>query len=168
MIRSNNRSRSGQALIEFTLLGIPMVFITISIVCMSIDMWQYQNLAYATETTARYVSTHGASCSQNGNTCTITTGNVATLFASQAMALAADSVNVTLTDSGGSTTCNPVNSCNTGAAQFPSAGHNTVGSDITITATYTLKSPFFMFWPPNTDPAHDFTVGAKSRQRIMF
>ena len=145
-----------------------MLFVTISVVEVSIDMWQYQSLAYATEMTARYASMHGATCSQNGNTCTITVGNVATFFASQAMSLNTGSVSVTLTDGGGSTTCNPVNTCNSTSTQFPSSSHNSVGSDVTITATYTLKNPFAMYWPPNSDWAHDYLTGAKSRQRIMF
>ena len=168
MIRPRSRTRSGQALIEFSLIGIPMIFVTISIVDVSIDMWQYQSLAYAAEMTARYVSVHGATCSQNGNSCTITVGNVATFFTSQGMALNAASVNVTLTDGSGSTACDPLNTCNSSTTQFPNASYNSVGSDITISATYTLKNPIAMFFPPSVDAAQDYVAGAKSRQRIMF
>src|ERR1700693_1857783 len=93
-----NSSRAGSSLVEFTILGIPMMFITISVVAISIDMWQFQSLAYATEMTARYVSVHGATCAQGGNTCTITAGNVAAFFAANAIALDPGPVNVTLTD----------------------------------------------------------------------
>ena len=65
------KRRKGNALIEFTLLGIPLLFITISIVGASIDMWEFHNLAYASDATARYITMHGATCSQNGNTCSI-------------------------------------------------------------------------------------------------
>ena len=84
----------------------------------------------------------------NGNTCTITVGNVATFFSTQAMALDASKVIVKMKDGSGTTTCNPVSSCNSTATQFPSASYNSVGSDITITATYGVKSPLAMFWPP--------------------
>jgi Flp pilus assembly protein TadG len=161
-------SRSGQSMIEFTLLGIPMLFITISVVGMSIDMWEFHTLAYATEMTARMVSVHGATCAANGNTCTIKVGDVAKFFATQSIALNPSSVVVTMTDGSGSTTCNPVNNCNTNTTQFPAASANSVGSDVTITATYTLKNPFAMYWPPDTDASHDYTGGAKSRQRIVF
>jgi Flp pilus assembly protein TadG len=163
-----NRRRSGQSLVEFTLMGIPMVFVTISVVYMSIGMWQFYSLAYASDMTARYVSVHGATCAQNGNTCTITVGNVATFFASQAMSLDTSKVIVKLTDGSGTTTCSPLNGCTSTSTQFPSASYNSVGSDITITATYGVKSPLAMFWPPDVDWAHDYTLGAKSRQRIMF
>jgi hypothetical protein len=73
-----------------------------------------------------------------------------------------------MTDGSGTTTCNPVSSCNSTSTTFPSAGYNSVGSDITITATYGVKSPLAMFWPPDVDWAHDYTLGSQSRQRIMF
>jgi hypothetical protein len=145
-----------------------MIFITISIISMGIAMWQYETLAYATEMAARYVSMHGATCAQNGNTCTITVGNVATFFTSQAMALNAGSVNVTLTDGSGATACNPVNTCTSSTTQFPNASNNSVGSDVTITATYTLKNPVTMFWPPAAIAANDYLAGARSRQAIVF
>ena len=168
MMSLRNRRRSGQSLVEFTLMGIPMVFVTISVVYVSIGMWQFYSLAYASDMTARYVSVHGATCAQNGNTCTITVGNVATFFATQAMALDTSKVIVKMTDGSGTTTCNPVSSCNSTSTAFPNASYYSVGSDIKITATYGIKSPLAMFWPPDVDWAHDYTVGAQSRQRIMF
>jgi len=166
--RSNKSTRRGNALIEFTLLGIPLTFITISIVAISVDMWEFHNLAFVTEATSRYISIHGATCAQNGNSCTITVGNVATFFQNDALALDPSKVIVTLTDGSGSTTCNPVNSCNSTSTQFPSATYNAVGSDVTVSATYILKNPIAIFWPPDTDRPADFTVAAKSRQRILF
>jgi Flp pilus assembly protein TadG len=165
----NRKPRLGNALIEFTLIGIPIIFITISIVEVSLDMWEYHNLAYASEMTARYVTLHGATCSANGNSCTITVANVASFFATQAMALDAAKVIVKMTDGSGTTTCNPVNSCNSfTATQFPNASYNSVGSDIVITATYVLRNPFVLYWPPYVDPPGTFKVGANSRQRILF
>jgi Flp pilus assembly protein TadG len=161
-------NQGGQSLIEFALLGIPMMFMSISVVAISIDMWEYHNLAYATEMTARYITVHGASCSQNGNTCTIQVKDVAAFFAAQAMALNPGSVNVSLTDGSGTTTCNPVNTCNSTTTQFPSTSYNNVGQDVTVQATYVLKNPLPIYWPPRTDAAHDYTVGATSRQWIVF
>ncbi len=168
ILNPRNRRRSGQSVVEFTLMGIPMVFVTVSVIYMSIAMWQFYSLAYASDMTARYVSVHGATCAANGNTCTITVGNVATFFASQAMSLDSSKVIVKLKDGSGTTTCSPLNSCTSTATQFPSSSANSVGSDITITATYGVKSPLAMFWPPDIDWAHDYSVGAQSRQRIMF
>ena len=161
-------NRRGNTLIEFTLLGIPMIFIMVSVVSVSIDMWQFLDLPYCVEETARYVTTHGQGCSQNGSNCLITVGNVAAFFESQTAALDPSQVNVTLTDGSGSTNCNPVSACGASSAQFPNAGYNSPGSDVKVQATYVLKNPIAMFWPPDKDGSHDFTVGATSRQRIMF
>src|SRR5438067_1963065 len=100
MSESGKRRRAGNTLIEFTLLGIPLMFITISIVAVSIDMWEFHNLAYASEATSRYITLHGATCSAttatSTNSCTITVGTVASYFKSQALALNADQVTVKL------------------------------------------------------------------------
>jgi Flp pilus assembly protein TadG len=165
---AGERARRGNALIEFTLLGIPIIFISLSIVSVSLDMWQFHSLAYSTEMTARYATVHGATCTANTNSCTITIGNMATYYASQALALDPAQVIVNFTDGSGTTTCNPVNSCNSNATQFPKAAYNSIGMDVKVVATYTLKNPFAMFWPPNSDPASAFSVSATSRQRIGF
>lgn len=151
------------------LLGIPMLFLMTSVISMGINGWQLQSLVYATEMTARYVSVHGATCAQNGNSCTINRGQVATYFAGQGIALNAGLVNVSLTDSSGTTTCNPVNGCNNSTTQFPASTANSVGSDITIQATYAVSNPMAMFWGNSrTVNAQSYTLGAKSRQRIQF
>ncbi len=137
--------------------------------CVALDAWQLWNLSDATDSTARYISTHGANCAQNGNSCTITTGQVATYFENQAMALSSGSANVTLTDGSGTTSCSPVSTCASGSAQFPASSANSVGSDITVQATYQLTNPIFMLWGnSNNVNGNNYTVGAKSRVRIQF
>ena len=111
---------------------------------------------------------HGATCSQNGNSCTITVGTIAKFFEAESQALNSGQAIMALTDGSGTTTCNPVSSCTSSSTQFPNASYNSVGSNITVKATYTLKNPFFMYWPPDSDVAHDFTVAATSQARILF
>jgi Flp pilus assembly protein TadG len=161
----NLGNRRGDALIEFTLLGIPVIFVTISLVTVSLDMWQFHELPYAVEMTARYAATHGQGCA---STCSVSIGNLATYFQSQNIALLPSQVNVTLTDGGGSTSCSPLTNCSSNATVFPRAANNAPGSDITVYATYVLKNPIAMFWPPNEDGSRDFTVSATSRQRITY
>jgi hypothetical protein len=132
-------------------------------------MWQFFTLSYAVDQTARYASLHGATCSANGNSCTVTRAQMATYFEGQAIALNAASTTVKLTDGSGATTCNPVSSCPSGSAQFPAAGYNSVGSNITVSATYALVNPIFMFWPSGGKTAgSNFTVGATSTQEIIY
>jgi hypothetical protein len=153
-------------MLEFMLLGIPMLCVTTSIMCMALDAWQLWSLSYATDSTARYISMHGATCEQNGNNCAITTGQVAAYFENQASALSSGSVNVTLADSSGTTSCNPVSTCASGLAYFPASSANSVGSDITVQATYQLTNPIFMLW--GNVNGDNYTVGAKSRVRVQF
>ena len=72
------RSRcSGQSLVEFTLVGIPLIFVLISVFEISRGMWIYHTLAHAAKGGVRYASVHGYNCSQNGNTCSVNMGPVA-------------------------------------------------------------------------------------------
>jgi Flp pilus assembly protein TadG len=165
--RKKTRSRRGATMVEFTLLGIPTIFLFTSILTCSIDMWQFFTLSYAVDQTARYAATHGAGCASS---CTITRADVATYLEGQAIALSPSLTTMVLNDGSGAITCNPVTACPSGTSQFPSSGHNTAGTNtVTITVTYALTNPFAMFWPsagsvrPGT-----FTVGGKSTQVVLF
>ncbi len=161
--------RRGSTLIEFTLLGIPAIFLFTSVITCSIDMWQFFTLSYAVDETARYAALHGATCSANGNSCTVSRATVATYFETQAIALNPSSTTMKLTDSSGTITCNPVSSCPSGSSQFPAASHNSLGSNITVSATYALTNPIAMFWPGSgIVNSGSFTVGATSTQGILF
>jgi Flp pilus assembly protein TadG len=162
-------NRRGSALIEFTLVGIPVIFLTVSVLSISIDMWEFHELPHAVEMTARYAATHGQGCTQNSSTCGITVASMVTYFEGQNISLLPSLVNVTFTDGSGSTHCSPLTNCASSSATFPSAGHNAPGQDVTVYATYTLKNPVAMFWPSNAQGVWQaFTVGATSRQRILF
>src|ERR1700733_9737665 len=134
-------------MIEFVLLGIPVIFITLSIIEVSLAMWQFHSLAYTVAIAARYAATHGIGCTQNGNTCAITVGNVASLLSTQAPALSSSKLNATLTANGVSTSCNPVSNCFGNTAQFPSSGNNAVNKDVKIVVTYPVVNPLPLFWP---------------------
>jgi Flp pilus assembly protein TadG len=169
--RAFRNRRRGATLIEFTLLGIPAIFLCTSIVACSIGMWQFFMLNYAVAETARYASMHGATCvhsASNPNDCSIMQTDVATYFENAAIALAPASTTLKLTDGSGVTTCSPVTSCSS-AAMFPSAGNNAVGSNITIQGSYTLLNPIFMFWPSGGSvAAHNVNVSSSSTQAILF
>ena len=160
--------RRGATLVEFTLLGIPALLLCLSIVMTSIDMWQFFMLNYAVAETARYASMHGATCSVSPNSCAIKQSDVATYFENAAFALAPASTTLKLTDNSGTTTCNPVTSCST-STQFPASGSNAVGSNIKISASYTLINPILMYWPSvGSVAAHNVNVSSSSSQAILF
>lgn len=163
--------RRGSSLIEFTLLGVPLLFLFTSVMACSIDMWQMYTLSYAVEQTARYAALHGSTCSSGSNTCTIARSDVATFFQKQAMALDASVTTMVINDGSGEVTCTPVSSCPSSTSRFPSVGHNSpVTPDlVTIKATYALVNPIFMFWPGGgAVHAARFTVGATSTEQVIF
>lgn len=163
------RSRRGSSLIEFTLVGVPVIFIMASIVEASIGSWQFFTMEYAIQTANRYVSTHGRGCTQNSNNCALTVGAVATMIANQAIALEPSKLNVTLITASTTQTCNPVNTCFSNTAQFPSSTDNGVNQDVTIKATYPIVNPVSLLWPGAMPVTGSMvTLGATSRQRIQF
>ena len=154
---------------EFTMVGIPIILLTLAIIEASLAMWQYHTMAYAVDLATRYVTMHGRGCTQNGNTCAITVGNVAHLIAQQSPALDASKLNVTLKSQSNTIPCNPLNSCFSSADQFPSSADNGLNLDVTISATYLISNPMPMFWM-GTAPSSigSVNLGASSRQRIVF
>jgi len=163
------RSRRGSSLVEFTLVGVPILFLSTAVFEASLAMWQYYTMQHAIETADRYVATHGRGCTQNGNTCSLTVGNVASMIAYQAIAVDPTKMNVSLISATATTTCNPLNTCFSSTTQFPSSTDNGVNQDVTITATVSITNPLAMFWPGSGSvSAGTFTLGGKTRQRIQF
>jgi Flp pilus assembly protein TadG len=163
------RGRRGSALLEFTLVGIPILFISTSIMSASLDMWQFHNLAYGTQMTARYAAMHGRSCTQNGNACTVTVGDLSTYFEGQALALDPSKLNLKLQSLSETIHCDPLDTCKSSTTMFPNAADNGVKFDIVVTATYPVTNPIAMFWPGvgSVMPA-TFNLFATSRQMIVF
>lgn len=167
--RPGIRLRRGATLIEFTLLGIPGLFLCMSVLMTGIDMWQFFTLSYAAAETARFTSVHGATC-ESPNTCQITRAEVAAYFENQALALSPASTVLKMTDGSGTITCNPVTSCPSSSSYFPANTYNAVGSNISVTATYPISNPLFMFWPGAGSGVHPgtYTLGAGSTQEILY
>jgi len=162
--------RRGSTLLEFTLTAIPMLFLSLSVTECALAMLEYGSMANAVTVAARYAANHGATCSQNGNSCTVRIEDVASLIANTTWIISTATMSVTFTDNSGSTTCE-LNACQSNVAQFPSSASNAnaVGNPITIKVTHKIINPLPMFWPPNAD-ADDtgYTVGAGSVQVIQF
>src|SRR5262245_57234037 len=144
--------RRGSALLEFVLTGIPMIFVWISIVQMSIGMWHYHTLQYAVKTTAAFITHHGIGCAYP-NSCAIRIKDAASVMKANAIGLAAREIHMTFTayKSDHETASVPVScaldSCLSNAAAWPPAGFNEAGSDIQIKADYVFRSALCMFAP---------------------
>ena len=161
--------RRGSTLLEFTLTGIPLMFLSLSIVECSIAMLEYDSMANAATVAARFAASHGATCG-TPNTCTVRIEDVANVIASSAWIISNSTMSVTFTDNSGSTTCE-LSVCQTNAAQFPSSsgGANAVGNPITINVSHKVTNPLPMFWPPNADVDDSgYNLSANSLQVIQF
>uniref|UniRef100_Q01PB9 TadE family protein n=1 Tax=Solibacter usitatus (strain Ellin6076) TaxID=234267 RepID=Q01PB9_SOLUE len=177
MKSGRRRQSGGNSLIEFTLVGIPIIFVLISIFQMSSGMWLYQTLAFAVREGTRYAIVHGANCSRNGNTYCVTVSGVATVISNAARGLDPSQMTITLTPSQGSAiTDTLVNLMNTGTYSTttwpPSSppGANAVGQPVTISVSYPFNSGISMFWPgvKPERPHGRFYMPASSTDLIQF
>jgi Flp pilus assembly protein TadG len=178
-MRHRNGERGSQTL-EFTMVGIPLIFILFSIANMCFSMLTLHTLQEAVEQGARYTVTRGSSC-QSPNSCAVKVQDIAGVIAGAAPGISKSSLQVTLTTaSGAATPCNPVSaclaSCSTGCSAsrtstWPPAasGDSAPGKDIVITADCALTAPMFMFWPGAGSTKISSThFYANSRQQLMF
>lgn len=165
--------QSGNVALEFTLVGIPLIFILISIINISFTMMTLHTIQEGVEQGARFVIGRGAGCTAKSNTCTTTIGTI-----SDAMQLFDAGVDprvlrVTFTTaSGTSTSCNPLASCHGNSTVWPPAsnGDNLPGKDILLSADYPCFSVIGMFWPSDGGATlfGKMTLHAYSRQRMTF
>ena len=162
--------RRGTVLAEFMLMGIPLMFMVLGVFEVSILMWRYITMAQTAQQAALYVSVHGNTCTQNGNTCTITVANIASYIEKVAVGLPPSNLNITLACTGcTSVSCAPLNSCNGNSDTFPPLSYNAIGNNVTVTAAYAMTNPLYMFWNGKNKVAiQDLTLGATSTQRIVY
>jgi Flp pilus assembly protein TadG len=177
MMRIRNPRRGGSTLIEFTLVGIPVIFVLLSTIEMARGMWLYHTLAYAARQGTRYSIVHGINCSIFGNTYCVNIPNVAGAIQSAAPGLDATQMTVTLTPSQGTATtdtlANLLNSSTYSARQWPPSsptGTNAVGRLVQISVVYPFNSGICMFWPGSrpTSAAGLIYLPATSTDRIQF
>jgi TadE-like protein len=169
--------RAGNSLLEFTLVGIPIIFVLISTFQMSFGMWLYHTLAFAVRQGTRYTIVHGANCSLNGNNYCVTISNVATVINNAAPGLNPNQMTVTLTPSQGSATtdtlANLMNSSTYSTTIWPPsspAGANAVGQPVKISVVYPFNSAISMFWPGTRPigPQGRIYLPASSTDLIQF
>ena len=170
MMKRRARQRGGSTLIEFTLVGVPLIFALISIFELCRGMWIYDTLAATVKTGARYAVVHGQNCSTAGNTCAVTIAQIAARMQNTGVGLLPDQLSLTFTPSSGSAiTCTMTNCLANNTAWPPSSAYG-IGNNVTIYGSYPFRSMISMLWPDagkvNTFGA--VTFGATSKERIQF
>jgi len=160
--------RRGSTMLEFTLIGVPLICTLFSLFWMALGMWQYHTIAEAVNSTTRAASVHGKGCA--GKTCATTVGSVARQIASNALGIPDSQMNVTLYSTAtNNISCNPISNCYSNSAAFPSVSGNDTSSTVTISATYQF-TPAISFWTPwgGGVTFHPVVLGANSSQPIVF
>jgi len=141
----------GNALVEFTLAGIPLIFVLVSIFQISIGMWLYHSLAFAVSEGTRYTIVHGINCAQNGNNYCVTVSKIGAVINGAAPGLDPNQMTVTLTPYSGSATTDTLANLMTGSTYstttWPPSGANAIGEPVTISVLYPFNSVVSMFWP---------------------
>lgn len=173
---SRNRRR-GQALVEFTLVGIPMIFILIGTFEISRGMWLYHTLAYAAKAGVRFASVHGENCGPPTlNNCFQTIAQLAQVIQDAGIGLDVAKTDVYFMTLNGDGTVRATVNCKLRAgcqsnSTFwpPSDGSNQKGKLIRID----IKSPFMsalsLLWPgANGVKFASGSLGASSSDTIQY
>ena len=153
------RKQRGSAILEFALTGVPLIFMWISIVQMSLGMWRYHTMQYAIKAAGAYVAVHGADCTVGTNSCGIKVKDAAQVFANSAFGMDQSQVNMTFsvlasdhtTVVGTPITCTlgPTggSTCLSNNTSWPPTGNNSPGQDFEIKADYLWRSALAMVAP---------------------
>jgi TadE-like protein len=169
-MRQPNKKRRGNVVLEFTLVGIPMVFILISVVEISRGMWTYHTLAHAVKEGTRYTIVHGHNCSLAPNNCQVTVGQIAQRVREAGVGLMPDEMQVEFRSEGDAIVCSGLDTCLNNTNFWPVYPNSQMGRRITINATYPFRSALAMFWPGAGAPVRFgvFNLPASSTETIQF
>jgi Flp pilus assembly protein TadG len=165
-----NAGRKGNSALEFVLVGIPMIFVLISIFEIARGMWTYHTLAYAVREGVRYAVMHGQGCA-SPNTCQVTIGGISKVINYAGTGLDSNSVYLTFTPASGSASTDTMKNQMTSTTVWPPSGANSPGLAVTISAKYQFRTFLAVFWPGSGPPLNDsgsFWLPASSTEPIQF
>lgn len=179
-MRRRDDGRRGNALIEFTLVGIPLIFILFSIFEAARGMWQYVTLCHAVEEATRFAVVHGDNCSSTSQSCQVTVGQVVSRFGWAGSSLDPQKVQLELRagcQAGAPFSAAACGSYRSGTLQSLASDGTTwpdLGApgfeSVEILATYPFETVFAVFWPGvgGTRSAPSFSLQAVSREMVQF
>jgi len=181
--RAQRNLEKGSSMVEFALVGIPLIFILISIFEISRGMWMYETVAHAVREGARYAAVHGQDCTTSPNQCDAKFSDIAARIRDGGVGLDPDQLNITITTAAGAgagtyaskgpstlTTLLADNSSFSGWTFGSPAGPATgAGTDVIVTGVFPFRSALAMFWPGSSNMSFStVNLGATSRERIAF
>ncbi len=177
---SLNYGRRGNTIVEFTLVGIPIIFAIISIFEMSRGMWLYHTIATSLREGVRFAVVHGNNCNLPPNNCAVRVRDVAGRIQQYAVGMPPGQIrNVTFrSDSRTLGTYASLQDCLADNTYFPAAapgaaedpGGARLMSYVEISAVFPFQSAIAMFWPGTGRgqqfPA--FMLPASSKEYIQY
>ncbi|MEQ1885490.1 MAG: TadE family protein [Bryobacteraceae bacterium] len=150
--RRTGKTHLGQTLVEFIFVGIPMVFILISIFEIARGMWMYNTLAYAVREGVRFASVHGINCVYNppsvNNNCSKSIAQIARVIQDAGVGIDPAQTDVRFVSQAGVVSCT-LTACAANSTIWPPATSNAnqLGQPIRIEVQTPFRSAIAMFWP---------------------
>ncbi len=166
---SRSRRRRGAAILEFTLAGIPLMFVWISIVQMGIGMWHYDTIQYAVKQAGGFIATHGGQYVASGNSPAMIK-DAASVLSYWAIGIPRSQMNVTFTSGNQSHSCR-LDNCLTDATTWPPTIASAPSTVITVRADYIWHNALAMVAPgPGCKVVSfgAFNLPGYTRQFILF
>jgi hypothetical protein len=157
-------------MLEFVLVGIPVIFFLISIFEISRGMWTYHTLAYAVREGVRYATVHGKGCA-SPHTCQVTIGQITSVIKAAGPGLPPSTTTVTLTPANGPASSDTMANQLTSTTVWPPSGANAPGQDVKIVVWYPFRTILAVFWVGAGAPLNDsgvFNLSASSTEPIQF
>ena len=111
MTNRNMSRRRGNALLEMSMVCIPLLCSFLAIFELSRALWTYHTLAQAIKGGARYAVVHGARCADASSACTASVGDIALVIGQTGVGLDASALRLTLAAGGQSVSCASMSAC---------------------------------------------------------
>jgi hypothetical protein len=171
---------NGQALVEFTLVGIPIIFLLISIFEVSRGMWVYDTLSYAVKQGVRYAIVHGENCGRAPNSCQVNLGpstnacnntnsTIAEVIQCAGVGLDPTNTKVTFISAEGTLGPYSLNAVPGSGGFWPPTNGNQVGQPVTIEIRTPFNSIIAMLFPGSAPVTFaSGTLPASSSDLIQF
>lgn len=185
MAMASRDKRRGNTLVEFTLVGIPVIFLLISIFEMARGMWLYHTLAYSVREGTRFAVVHGNNCNVYPSNCAVTIRQISERIRRTAVGFVPEEMQNLefISQSRGTFTCATLAEClgegGAGDTYWPAGPPGSTMSDfpdgqqfkwLEIRAQYPFRTAIAMFWP-GVGSGQNFGVfmlPASSRDRIQY
>ncbi len=161
-------ARRGNAAIEFTLVGIPVLFGLISIFELSRGMWEYHTLAHAIKEGARFAVVHGQGCDEAPE-CRVTVGEIAQRIRDRGVGLIPSRLQLEFIPKKGDTITCTLDACLARTEIWPPAGVDMAGSHLTVRGVYQVRSIILMLTPAGRSGGFlDLRLPASSTEMIQY